>query len=126
MKRIYAAIAFLLLALVISISGYFILTARINLLNDSLGKASYVAEKKDGKKIGAQTEKVYCLWEDNIQVLSSILMHADIDKLDINMHKLQYYSKEKDYKHYAETCEESISYLKQIIESEKLNYGNVL
>lgn len=125
MKRVIVALIFFALALTICITGYLVCIEKLQDMNDSLGKAVYVAKSKDDGLITETTDDIIVKWDKYEKVLALFISHEDIEDIDDNIRILSYYAENKDYFQYKEFCEKSIIASKHAIESQKVAAKNI-
>ena len=91
MKRIYIAIAFLIIALTTGIFEMFYVTNKIDELNEEIISADNLvkSENYDGAKsvlASAETE-----WQKNLSIFDILLIHDYVDEISVNLSAMRSY-----------------------------------
>ena len=91
MKRIYIAIAFLIIALTKGIFEMFYVTNKIDELNEEIISADTLvkSENYDGAKsvlASAETE-----WQKNLSIFDILLIHDYVDEISVNLSAMRSY-----------------------------------
>lgn len=125
MKRLIIAITFFLIAIIICTTGYILCLEKLNDMNNSLGKAVYVANQEDKCKLTKETDKLIKKWNKYEHILGLFISHNEIKDIEDNIRILPYYAEVSDYSQYEEICNRGIISSKHIIQSHRLILKNI-
>ncbi len=126
MKRIYIAIAFLILALTTGIFEMFYVTNKIDELNEEIISADNLvkSENYDGAKsvlASAETE-----WQKNLSIFDILLIHDYVDEISVNLSAMRSYVATQSNDHYLAESAGIKKQLTSIKDSELVQIENIL
>lgn len=126
MKRIYIAIAFLILALTTGIFEMFYVTNKIDELNEEIISADNLvkSENYDGAKsvlASAETE-----WQKNLSIFDILLIHDYVDEISVNLSAMRSYVATQNNDNYLAESAGIKKQLTSIKDSELVQIENIL
>lgn len=126
MKRIYIAIAFLILALTTGIFEMFYVTNKIDELNEEIISADNLvkSENYDGAKsvlASAETE-----WQKNLSIFDILLIHDYVDEISVNLSAMRSYVATQSNDNYLAESAGIKKKLTSIKDSELVQIENIL
>jgi hypothetical protein len=126
MKRIYIAIAFLILALTTGIFEMFYVTNKIDELNEEIISADNLvkSENYDGAKsvlASAETE-----WQKNLSIFDILLIHDYVDEISVNLSAMRSYVATQSNDNYLAESAGIKKQLTSIKDSELVQIENIL
>lgn len=126
MKRIYIAIAFLIIALTTGIFEMFYVTNKIDELNEEIISADNLVESKnyDGAKsvlASAETE-----WQKNLSIFDILLIHDYVDEISVNLSAMRSYVATQSNDNYFAESAGIKKQLTSIKDSELVKIENIL
>lgn len=125
MRRVITAVLFLLIAIALCLTGYAVCLDRLNSINDSLGKAAYVANVKDEDAVNKAATEINKEWDKSSVALCALVNHSDMDEIDNKIAMLSYYAKDNNYYEFEKACQESIAVAEHIIKSQEISFENI-
>lgn len=126
MKRIYIAIAFLIIALTTGIFEMFYVTNKIDELNEEIISADNLvkSENYDGAKsvlASAETE-----WQKNLSIFDILLIHDYVDEISVNLSAMRSYVATQNNDNYLAESAGIKKQLTSIKDSELVQIENIL
>lgn len=126
MKRIYIAIAFLIIALTTGIFEMFYVTNKIDELNEEIISADNLvkSENYDGAKsvlASAETE-----WQKNLSIFDILLIHDYVDEISVNLSAMRSYVATQSNDNYFAESAGIKKQLTSIKDSELVQIENIL
>lgn len=126
MKRIYIAIAFLIIALTTGIFEMFYVTNKIDELNEEIISADNLVKSKnyDGAKsvlASAETE-----WQKNLSIFDILLIHDYVDEISVNLSAMRSYVATQSNDNYFAESAGIKKQLTSIKDSELVKIENIL
>lgn len=126
MKRIYIAIAFLILAVTVGAFEMLYVSCRIDELNEEILTADSLVENKnyDGaKEILASAEEK---WEKNLCIFDILLIHDYVDEISVNLSEMRSYVATGNSEDYLAQSAGIKKQLTSIKDSELVEIENIL
>ena len=125
MKRIWIAVFLLLTVAVLCTSGSMVLKSRTNKLIGVLEEGISACEGSRKNQLKESAEKINKEWERSHIVLSMMIRHSDLEDLEKCIKELPYLAKAGDKDGFKSNCRDGIIVINHILDSEKLNLGNI-
>lgn len=120
--RLLIAISLLVAALLLSVGGYCLVGAAAEELLVAVEEAR---EDAYHGTAGASAEAAWALWERKRTLLAMLLMHHDVEKIDLAFGLLQEYADSRQIDKLYEVCCECAVLLDGVRTSEKPDLANI-
>ena len=126
MKRIYIAIAFLIIALTTGIFEMFYVTNKIDELNEEIISADNLvkSENYDGAKDVLATAE--SKWQKNLSIFDILLIHDYVDEISVNLSAMRSYVATQSNDNYFAESAGIKKQLTSIKDSELVKIENIL
>ncbi len=126
MKRIIIAV--LLFASAVSVSVWSNISFEKNMKKFSVLLENLIvcSEKSSDEILKKETEKVVEAWYDSSAFLHSLVAHEGMDELEKSITSLPLLVEHSDREEYINECIRAVNQIDNLIDSERLNIGNVL
>jgi|GEM_PF-6852390 len=125
MKRVTTAVVFILIAIALCLTGYAVCLNKLNSINETLGKAAYVAKIEDEKATIDAAKDVKGEWDKSSVLLFALLLHTDMDEIDTKINMLSFFAQNKDFEEFEKVCNESIVISNHLIDSQHASFENI-
>ncbi|MDR0314356.1 MAG: DUF4363 family protein [Oscillospiraceae bacterium] len=127
MKRLFAAAVIIIVILALSIAGYYLNNDLIDTTNELLSQSVSLSNREDKQGLIDAAEKACEYWESKaVPVLSSLIMHSEIDKISYHFKTLLLLAKDGNFEEYRVVCFECIATLEHIKDVQNPVLKNVL
>ena len=126
MKRV--VIAVLLLFSAVSVSVWSNITFENNMKDFSYLLQSLIvhSEKSEDNILKNETQKLVDKWYDSSAFLHSLVAHEGMDELEKSITSLPLLIEHSDREEFRNECIKAVNQINNLIDSERLNIGNVL
>lgn len=125
MKRLWIAIAILLLAVVISVVAYASVTSNCNKLENCVNILVTHIKENNASAVEKDKKALERQWDKSLSVFSCVITHSHFDHISSSIDSLLN-GKTKSDKELLKECESVIYNLNHLKDSEKLNTRNIL
>ena len=126
MKRIIIALFLLTFAVSISVWSNISFEKNMKSFQVSIEKLIEYSEKSNDKKLEEETLKVVESWNGSSAFLHSLVAHEGMDELEKSITSLPLLIKHSDREEFRNECIRAVNQINNLIDSERLNIGNVL
>lgn len=126
MKRMWFGLGLLALILIVGIwSGHRMTRVQVPCAED-LERAAACAMAEDWSGAGALTERARDLWQDNWKVCAAVSSHQPMEEIDALFEELDIYRAREDTTAYSAGCVYLAERLRDLGNSFRLNWWNLL
>lgn len=126
MKRIYLAIAILILLPVLIFGGQFYLKKSTNDMKEILNTAQDYSEQKKNDRAVGEVREFIKQWHKNKSIMETFVRHSELDTINQNSAKLEPYLTGGEESEFNAECEELKVQLEHIYNAEKFTIDNIL
>ncbi|MBR3818329.1 MAG: DUF4363 family protein [Clostridia bacterium] len=126
MKRVIIAVVLLLSAVSVSVWSNITFEKNMKEFSSMLENLIVHSEKTDGEILKTETEKVVDAWYASSAFLHSLVAHEGMDELEKIITSLPLIIEHSDREEFRNECIKAVNQIDNLIDSEKLNIGNVL
>ncbi len=126
MKRIIIALILLVSAVSVSVWSNITFDKNMKRFLYSIENLIIYSENYDEKKLEEETVKVVEAWNDSSAFLHSLVAHEGMDELEKSITSLPLLIRHSDREEFRNECIEAVNQINNLIDSEKLNIGNIL
>ena len=126
MKRVIIAAVLLLSAISVSVWSNISFERYMKNFSVSLENLISYSEISDDDNLKKETEKVVEAWYDSSAFLHSLVAHEGMDELEKSITSLPLLIEHSDREEFRNECIRAVNQIKNLIDSERLNIGNVL
>lgn len=126
MKRVIIAAVLLLSAISVSVWSNISFEKYMKNFSVSLENLISYSEISDDDNLKKETEKVVEAWYDSSAFLHSLVAHEGMDELEKSITSLPLLIEHSDREEFRNECIRAVNQIKNLIDSERLNIGNVL
>ncbi len=126
MKRIYIALAFLIIAVTVGIFEMFYVTNKIDELNEEIISADNLVKSENyegAKDVLASAESK---WQKNLSIFDILLIHDYVDEISVNLSSMRSYVATQSNENYLAESEGIKKQLTSIKDSELVQIENIL
>lgn len=126
MKRIYIALAFLIIAVTVGIFEMFYVTNKIDELNEEIISADNLVKSENyegAKDVIASAESK---WQKNLSIFDILLIHDYVDEISVNLSSMRSYVATQSNENYLAESEGIKKQLTSIKDSELVQIENIL
>lgn len=126
MKRIYIALAFLIIAVTVGIFEMFYVTNKIDELNEKIISADNLVKSENyegAKDVLASAESK---WQKNLSIFDILLIHDYVDEISVNLSSMRSYVATQSNENYLAESEGIKKQLTSIKDSELVQIENIL
>lgn len=126
MKRIYIAVAFLIVAITTGMFELFYVTNKIDELNEQILTADNFVQSKNydfAKEVLASAEEK---WQKNLSIFDILLIHDYVDEISVNLSAMRSYVATKSGDEYLAESAGIKKQLASIKDSELVGIENIL
>lgn len=126
MKRIYIALAFLIIAVTVGIFEMFYVTNKIDELNEEIISADNLVKSENyegAKDVLASAESK---WQKNLSIFDILLIHDYVDEISVNLSSMRSYVATQSNENYLAESEGIKKQLTSINDSELVQIENIL
>ena len=125
MKRIIIAISVIVIAFIISFTGYFLVDNACKKLENHLTDICTVAQDKNTEKSVQMSEDAVKMWEDVHDTIESFIRHEETDKLEELIKSLPVYAQQGNMERLEQQADLAIEELHHLIRNEKPLISNI-
>ena len=125
MKRIIIAISALVLAFVISFTGFYLVNKNCKKLENHLWRICTTAQNKDTQKAVEMSEDAVEMWEEIHDTIESFIRHEETDKLEETIKSLPVYARQGNMERLEQQADLAIDELHHLIRNEKPLISNI-
>lgn len=125
MKRIIIAISVIVIAFIISFTGYFLVDNACKKLENHLTDICTVAQDKNTEKSVQMSEDAVKMWEDVHDTIESFIRHEETDKLEELIKSLPVYAQQGNMERLEQQADLAIDELHHLIRNEKPLISNI-
>ena len=125
MKRIITAVTAILLAFVISFSGFFLVDKACEKLESHLSDICITARNMNSEKAVTMSEDAVKLWEDVHDTIETFIRHEETDKLEELIKSLPVYAQQGNMERLEQQADLAIDELHHLIRNEKPLFSNI-
>lgn len=126
MKRVIIASVLLLSAVSVSVWSNIVFEKNMKEFSEMLDNLIVYSEKSDDKTLGKETRKVVDAWYGSSAFLHSLVAHEGMDELEKSITSLPLLIEHSDREEFRNECIRAVNQIENLIDSERLNIGNVL
>ena len=126
MRRIWVAVALLLICGVLSVIEYVTIHNNCDYLTSSLNKAEEYISIKEYKKAVSFIEKTQQEWINSEKKLNIFLLHDETEKISESLSQLKEYAQEKNTSKYLTDSKKIKRQLLRLKQSELPDFENIL
>lgn len=126
MKRIIIALLLLISAISVSVWSNITFEKNMNYYSYSLKNLISYSENSDDEKLLKETMTVVEAWQESSAFLHSLVAHEGMDELEKSITSLPLLLEHSDREEFRNECIKAVNQINNLIDSEKLNIGNVL
>ncbi len=126
MKRIYIALALLIIAVTVGIFEMFYVTNKIDELNEEIISADNLVKSENyegAKDVLASAESK---WQKNLSIFDILLIHDYVDEISVNLSSMRSYVATQSNENYLAESEGIKKQLTSIKDSELVQIENIL
>ncbi len=125
MKRVIVAVLLLTSAVSVSVWSNYSFEKHMVNFSTSLEKLIVYSEKSDDKFLENETRKVVEEWYESSAFLHSLVAHEGMDELERSITSLPLLIRHSDREEFRNECIRAVNQIENLIDSEKINIGNV-
>lgn len=126
MKRVIIAALLLVSAVIVSVLANVSFEKNMRNFADSLENLIAYSEKSNDENLKKETEEVVAAWYDSSAFLHSLVAHEGMDELEKSITSLPLLIEHSDREEFRNECIRAVNQINNLIDSERLNIGNVL
>ena len=126
MKRVVVAATLLVSAVVVSVLANISFERNMKSFAVSLENLIAYSEETDDEILKKETEEVVAAWYDSSAFLHSLVAHEGMDELEKSITSLPLLIEHSDREEFRNECIRAVNQINNLIDSERLNIGNVL
>lgn len=126
MKRIIIAMILLVSAVFVSVWSNISFEKNMKSFSVALNNLISYSEKSDNEKLEEETHKVVESWYASSAFLHSLVAHEGMDELEKSITSLPLLLEHSDREEFVNECIKAVNQIDNLIDSERLNIGNVL
>lgn len=126
MKRVIIATMLLLSAVSVSVWANISFEKDMKSFAVSLEILIAYSEESDDEILKKETEEVVAAWYDSSAFLHSLVAHEGMDELEKSITSLPLLIEHSDREEFRNECIRAVNQINNLIDSERLNIGNVL
>ncbi len=126
MKRIIIALLLLISAISVSVWSNITFEKNMEYYSYSLKNLISYSENSDDEKLLKETMTVVEAWQESSAFLHSLVAHEGMDELEKSITSLPLLLEHSDREEFRNECIKAVNQINNLIDSEKLNIGNVL
>lgn len=126
MKRVVIAVLLLASAVSVSVWSNISFEKRMKDFSFSLENLIAYSEESDDEILKKETQKVVAAWYDSSAFLHSLVAHEGMDELEKSITSLPLLIEHSDREEFRNECIRAVNQINNLIDSERLNIGNVL
>lgn len=126
MKRVIVAVLLLTSAVSVSVWSNYSFEKHMVNFSTSLEKLIVYSEKSDDKFLENETRKVVEEWYESSAFLHSLVAHEGMDELERSITSLPLLIRHSDREEFRNECIRAVNQIENLIDSERINIGNVL
>lgn len=125
MKRIVVAVFLLVSAVSVSIWSSFSFEKHMKEFSSSLQNLISYSESLPDEKLKEETRKIVDAWDDLSAFLHSLVAHEGMDELEKSITSLPLLLEHSDREEFRNECIKAVNQIANLIDSERINIGNV-
>ena len=125
MKRVIVAVLLLTSAVSVSVWSNYSFEKHMEKFSSSLENLIVYSEKSDDKFLENETRKVVEAWYESSAFLHSLVAHEGMDELERSITSLPLLIRHSDREEFRNECIRAVNQIENLIDSEKINIGNV-
>ena len=126
MKRVVIAIVLLISAISVSVWANISFEKNMEEFSSLLQNLIVCSEKSDDELLKTETEMIVDKWYSSSAFLHSLVAHEGMDELEKSITSLPLLIEHSDREEFRNECIRAVNQIKNLIDSERLNIGNVL
>ncbi len=126
MKRVVAAVVLLSAAVSVSVWSNIVFKDKMEYFLKDIEALIIYSEKASDEILEEETGKVVKDWNDSSAFLHSLVAHEGMDELEKIITSLPLLIEHSDREEFRNECIKAVNQINNLIDSEKLNIGNVL
>jgi hypothetical protein len=126
MKRVIIALMLFISAVSVSVWSNIRFEKNMAEFSSLLENLIVYSEKTDTEILKKETEKVVDLWYASSAFLHSLVAHEGMDELEKSITSLPLLIEHSDREEFRNECIRAVNQINNLIDSERLNIGNVL
>lgn len=126
MKRVVIAVLLLASAVSVSVWSNISFEKRMKYFSFSLENLIAYSEESDDEILKKETQEVVAAWYDSSAFLHSLVAHEGMDELEKSITSLPLLIEHSDREDFRNECIRAVNQINNLIDSERLNIGNVL
>ena len=126
MKRVIVAALLIISAVSVSVWANISFEKSMESFAVSLENLITYSEKSDDEILKKETEEVVAAWYDSSAFLHSLVAHEGMDELEKSITSLPLLIEHSDREEFRNECIRAVNQINNLIDSERLNIGNVL
>lgn len=126
MKRIIIALLLLISAVSVSVWSNISFEKQMKAFSSEINNLISCSEKLPDEKLKDETRKIVDAWHDSSAFLHSLVAHEGMDELEKSITSLPLLLEHSDREEFRNECIKAVNQIDNLIDSERLNIGNVL
>ncbi len=126
MKRIFAAVILLAVAVSLAVWSGITFKKEMNSLCESLNSLIQISEENNVNKLKKETQLLVDEWNRSSELLHSLVVHEGMDELEESITALPLILEHSEIDEFKNKCIEAINIIGNLIQAEKVNIGNIL
>lgn len=126
MKRVVVAVLLFTCAISVSVWSNISFEKNMKLFLESIENLIVYSEKSTDKALKKETQKLVDAWNDSSAFLHSLVAHEGMDELEKSITSLPLLLEHSDREEFINECIKAVNQINNLIDSERLNIGNVL
>lgn len=126
MKRIFAAVILLAVAVSLAVWSGITFKKEMNSLCESLNSLIQISEENNVNKLKKETQLLVDEWNRSSELLHSLVVHEGMDELEESITALPLILEHSEIDEFKSKCIEAINIIGNLTKAEKVNIGNIL
>ncbi len=126
MKRVIAAVILFGIAVSIAVWSGITFQKKMTTLSDSIENLIICSETCSDKELEEKTQALVELWNGYSELLHSLVVHEEMDKLEEVVTALPPMLKHSEKTEFKNKCIEALTIINNLLKAEEINVGNVL
>lgn len=126
MKRVLIAVLLLTCAVSVSVWSNIVFENKMEHFSHAVEKLIAYSEKSENEILKEETLKVVDEWYASSAFLHSLVAHEGMDELEKSITSLPLLLEHSDREEFRNECIKAVNQINNLIDSERLNIGNVL
>jgi len=125
LKRLYLAVAILIILPILIIANQFYLKGTTDKMTDIINEAENSAKQNDDNKAKQEIQEFSKEWDINNVIIATYVRHSELDTVNESEAKLMPFLENKDTTNFCAECEVIKSQLHHIMHTEEFSIDNI-